>query len=138
LKRAFSSLYIDPHHFAEEIVETLINYMDCYCSEKDAYVAPCTSLISSMMGKSRLLKQIANHTPLVYICLRPSRSTGYPKRSPRIVQWLLQDVRLCLKGKSMPRDDSNFLVTLKFSVFFEVTLEKLAELISSQGLAQWF
>ncbi len=35
----------------------------------------------------------------------------------------------------MPRDDSNFLVTLKFSVFFEVTLEKLAELISSQGLA---
>ena len=35
----------------------------------------------------------------------------------------------------MPRDDSNFLVTLKFSVFFEVTLEKLAELISSRGLA---
>ena len=35
----------------------------------------------------------------------------------------------------MPRDDSNFLVTLKFSIFFEVTLEKLAELISSRGLA---
>ena len=119
------------------MVETLINYMDCYCSEKDTYVAPYTSLItSSMMGKSRLLKQISNHTPLIYICLRPSRSTGYPKRSPRIVQWILQDVRLCLiKSKSMSRDDSNFLATLKFSVFFEVTLDKLAELIFSQDLA---
>ena len=66
--------------------ETLVNYMECYCSEKDTYVAPYTSLItSSMMGKSRLLKQIANHTPLIYICLRHPRSTGYPKRSPRIV-----------------------------------------------------
>ena len=34
----------------------------------------------------------------------------------------------------MSRDDSNFLATLKFSVFFEVTLDKLTELISSQKL----
>ena len=29
----------------------------------------------------------------------------------------------------MSRDDSNFLATMKFSVFFEVTLDKLAKLI---------
>ena len=34
----------------------------------------------------------------------------------------------------MSRDDSNFLATLKFSVLFEVILEKLVELISSQSL----
>jgi len=35
----------------------------------------------------------------------------------------------------MSRDDSNFLATLKFSIFFEVTLDKLAKLISCRDLA---
>jgi hypothetical protein len=135
LERAFSSVYIDPHGFAEGVFDTLVNYMDCYCSNKDLYVGPYTSLItSSMMGKSRLLKQIANYTPVVYICLRYPRSTGYPKRSSRIAKWLLKDLKECLKGKEMLADDSNFLATLKFSAFFEATLSKLAEFISEETL----
>jgi hypothetical protein len=135
LKRAFSSVYIDPHGFAEDVFDTLVNYMDCYCSSPDTYVAPYTSLItSSMMGKSRLLKQIAIHTPLVYICLRSSKSTGYPGRSSKISGWLLQDIRDCFKPLSMSRDDSNFIATLKCSIFFEVTLEKLTNLIMKGDL----
>ena len=82
-----------------------------------------------MMGKSRLLKQIANYTPLVYICLRPSTSTGYPKRSP-IAAWLLQRIQDCLKPKPMLRDDSNFLATLQFAAFFEATLDQLVKSIN--------
>jgi len=134
LRRAFSSVYIDPHGFAEDVFDTLVNYMDCYCSDPDAYVAPYTSLItSSMMGKSRLLKQIANHAPLVYICLRSSKSTGYPSRSSKISGWLLQDIRNCFKPLSMLRDDSNFFATLKFSAFFEATLDQLVKSIK-QGV----
>jgi hypothetical protein len=135
LERAFSSVYIDPHGFAEDVFDTLLYYMKCYCSDKDLYVAPYSSLItSSMMGKSRLLKQIANHTPLVYICLRYPRSTGYPKRSSRIAAWLLKDLKQSLKEKSMLADDSNFLGTLKFSAFFEATLDQLVQFISTKDL----
>jgi hypothetical protein len=135
LERAFSSVYIDPHNFAEDVFDTLLYYMKCYCSDKDLYVAPYSSLItSSMMGKSRLLKQIAKHTPLVYICLRYPRSTGYPKRSSLIAEWLLKDVKQSLKQKPMFADDLNFLSTLKFSAFFEATLEQLVQSISTGDL----
>ena len=136
LKRAFSSLYIDPHGFAEDVFDTLVNYMDCYCSSLDTYVSPYTSLItSSMIGKSRLLKQIASHTPLVYICLRSSQSTGYPSHSSKISGWLLQGTINCFKPLSMSRDDSNFFTTLKFSAFFEATLQQLACSIKKGTLA---
>jgi len=105
----------------------LVNYMDCYCSSPDTYVSPYTSLItSSMMGKSRLLKQIASHTPLVYICLRSSQSTGYPSRSSEISGWLFKGTINSFTPLSMSRDDSNFFTTLKFSAFFEATLHRLA------------
>ena len=135
LRRAFSSVYVDPHGFAEDVFDTIVNYMDCYCFSPDTYVAPYTSLItSSMMGKSRLLKQIANHTPLVYVCLRSSQSTGYPSRSSKIAGWLLQDISTCFKPLSMSRDDSNFFATLKFSAFFEATLDELANSIKQGNL----
>src|SRR5262245_22519147 len=110
--------------------------MDCYCSAPTAYLAPYTSLVtSSMMGKSRLLKQIANHAPLVYICLRSSKSTGYPRRSSRIAGWLLQGIGTCLQPLSRSRDDSNFFSTLKFSVFFEATFTQLTKIITQGTLA---
>ena len=136
LKRAFSSLYIDPHGLAEDVFDTLVNYMDCYCSSPDTYVSPYTSLVtSSMMGKSRLLKQIASHTPLVYICLCSSQSTGYPSRSSGISGWLLQGTEKCFRPLSMSRDDSNFFATLKFSALFEATLHRLVGLIEQGTLA---
>lgn len=135
MEQAFSSVYIDPHGFAEDVFDTLVNYMECYCSKKVNYIAPYTSLItSSMMGKSRLLKQIAKYTPLIYICLRDPTSSGYPKRSPCIADWLFQGVQSCLKKKSMSMDVWSFLGTLKFSAFMEATLNQLANSIKTRIL----
>ena len=64
--------------------------MDTYRSDFKSYVAPYTSLIqSSMMGKSRLLKEMSCFIPCVYICLRDANSaSGYPHRSPRVADWI--------------------------------------------------
>ncbi|OAV85820.1 hypothetical protein PTTG_06706, partial [Puccinia triticina 1-1 BBBD Race 1] len=50
--------------------------------KKDAYKAPYTSIIGpTMTGKTRLLKELAKHVCVVYICLRKQKSTGQPPRS---------------------------------------------------------
>ena len=42
-----------------------------------------------MMGKSRLMKEMSLHIPCVYMCLRRGdKSTGYPRRTPDIVEWI--------------------------------------------------
>ena len=70
-------------------VSQLREYMDRYVAQNGSWVAPYTSLVtSSMMGKSRHMKEVANHLPSVYICLRGEvRGYGYPPRSPSIVEW---------------------------------------------------
>jgi len=48
----------------------------------DLYKAPYTSIIGpTMCGKTRLLKELAAHVCVVYICLRDEKSTGQPPRS---------------------------------------------------------
>ncbi|OAV96972.1 hypothetical protein PTTG_11648 [Puccinia triticina 1-1 BBBD Race 1] len=50
--------------------------------KRDKYEAPYTLLIGpSMSGKTRLLKELAKHVCVAYICLRPLGSTGQPPRS---------------------------------------------------------
>ncbi|OAV88118.1 hypothetical protein PTTG_29143 [Puccinia triticina 1-1 BBBD Race 1] len=48
----------------------------------DDYKAPYTSIIGpTMSGKTRLLKELAAHVCVVYVCLRPFNSSGQPPRS---------------------------------------------------------
>src|SRR6266496_5454341 len=90
LERAFSSKYMDAEDTVGDTVSELREYMDLYTAEKGHWVAPYTSLVtSSMMGKSRHMKEVANHLPSVYICLRREvKGYGYPRRSPSVVDWL--------------------------------------------------
>ena len=90
MRDGFSKFYIDPHAFVPFLASRLKQYMNQYSEE---YLAPYTSLISSsMMGKTRLMKELAVHMPLVYICLRKDESSGYPETTPRIQPWLRRAV----------------------------------------------
>ncbi|KAA1092837.1 hypothetical protein PGT21_015692 [Puccinia graminis f. sp. tritici] len=49
---------------------------------RNHYKAPYTSIVGpTMSGKTRLLKELAAHVCVVYICLRDPKSTGQPPRS---------------------------------------------------------
>jgi hypothetical protein len=66
LSEGFNKAYIDPHGYVEKIANRLTEYMNLYTLSHD-YVAPYTSLVtSSMMGKSRLMKELASRVPIVY------------------------------------------------------------------------
>ena len=84
LKFAFDIPYIDPYNFVKTIGDDLKDHMKIFMGERaDEYIAPYISLItSSMIGKSRLMKQLANYMPVIYLCFRTQNSTGYPPRSP--------------------------------------------------------
>ena len=70
LEDGFSQFYFDPHGIAKHTAAKLMAMMDTYEEEFISYVAPYTSLVqSSMMGKSRLMKEISRIIPCVYICL---------------------------------------------------------------------
>ena len=69
-----------------------IDHMKEYQFQKkdQSYVAPYTSLLtSSMMGKSRLMKELTQHVPLVYICLRAEKGAehGYPPATANLLDW---------------------------------------------------
>ena len=89
LARGFSSEYLDAEGTVGDTVSELLEYTNLYAQNRGHWVAPYTSLItSSMMGKSRHMKQVANHLPSVYICLRGVvGGYGYPPQSPSIFAW---------------------------------------------------
>jgi len=115
--------------------------MDLYKENKAGYVAPCTSLVtSSLMGKTRLMKELANYGPTVYICLRKSNEYyGYPERSPLIADFMLAGFEQIEKGRSMDlkviiAEKSCLLSTIKFSAIMEATIEELATWIRNKQL----
>ena len=110
---------------------------------KGHWVAPYTSLItSSMMGKSRHMKQVANHLPSVYICLRGVvGGYGYPRRSPSIFEWSSMGAATIV-GK--PVEDYYFCFsTFRWSAFIISTIRLLAQWIdngmffTSLGIDNW-
>jgi hypothetical protein len=87
LSEGFDKAYIDPHGYVDKIAKRLIKDMTTYTLAPD-YVAPYTSLVtSSMMGKSRLMKELASRVPIVYMCVRGENVSGFPKATPGILQW---------------------------------------------------
>ena len=90
----------------------------------DEYIAPYTSLITaSMIGKSRLMKQLANYMPVIYLCFRTQNSTGYPPRSPIVPEWFGTPVKVAGKFYLLP--------TYKYTTFLLVLLEKLTALFET-------
>src|SRR5271170_5539103 len=78
----FNQSYIDPHPYVQEIALQISKNMTEYTVNSGIYMAPYTSLVtSSMMGKSRLMKELTKYLPILYICLRRDESTGYPPQT---------------------------------------------------------
>ena len=128
LRRGFEEAYIDPYDTARNIVCDLRNGLDDYCRRPMAYIAPYTSLVtSSMMGKSRLMKEMARHVPTVYICFREPGVSGYPQSTPTLPQWINSSLDN-ITGTDKD-DKENILPTTKFCVFFLVLLKNLARIV---------
>ena len=76
-----NSLYNDSFviHLKNIIQE---NVKQCINDKLNIYYGPFTTLVqSSGTGKSRACCELANEMFVLYICLRPNNSTGYPPRS---------------------------------------------------------
>ncbi|OAV96868.1 hypothetical protein PTTG_12065 [Puccinia triticina 1-1 BBBD Race 1] len=80
VQQGFNAEYQKHDLIVRPTLETLERYAGQW--EKDTHKAPYTSIIGpSMCGKTRLLKELAAHVCVVYICLREPNSNGQPPRS---------------------------------------------------------
>src|ERR1700737_4043077 len=130
LRYGFQEEYIDPYDLVADTVKEIKENITEYCENPAEYVAPYTSLItSSMMGKSRLTKEIARSIPSVYICLREAWSSGYPARTPILPGWIEEGVLAKVVGYETTPDIHFIIPTLKFSLFFLALNRKLSTLV---------
>ena len=131
LRLGLQEEYIDPYDLISETVKDIKDNVTEYCNNKDEYVAPYTSLItSSMMGKSRLLKEIARSIPSVYMCLRPQQSSGYPACTPHLSEWINQGVIAQVSMYDTAPDMRFVIPTLKFCVFLLALIQNLCVLVN--------
>ncbi|KAI9602976.1 hypothetical protein H4Q26_002286 [Puccinia striiformis f. sp. tritici PST-130] len=102
--------------------------------EKDEHKAPYTSIISpTMSGKTRLLKELAKHVCVVYVCLRKAGSTGQPPRSHLARHFIPEEPKL-----NMIRHYSHLLIAILKTVhdFFEQPDRRTKSL--KDLLSEWF
>jgi hypothetical protein len=86
MENAFNAEYLDSHSLLDGYCKEIRGNMDRYLQQSAHFIAPYTSITqSSMMGKSRMIKEIAFKIPTVYICMRP-QNDGYPDWSPEVVR----------------------------------------------------
>ena len=117
---------------ASYYAKKLAKMMDTYEEEFAPYTAPYTSLgTSSMMGKSRLMKEMSHHIPCVYICLRTDYRKGYPPRTPHIGDWFERPLTSFDIGyESYWSDREHELPVLKFAAFLLSLVDRLNTLAS--------
>jgi hypothetical protein len=95
-----------------------------------------------MMRKSRLMKAMAGHIPMVYICARAPGWTGYPPRTPAVMDWF--DVGIVslfnppLDRSTILSDKFYILSTLKYSAFLLAAFQGLSDLLRNETLVQEF
>jgi hypothetical protein len=80
IKKGYDSHFLR----SDMIVSTILQNHDEYSKQWKTpdYHAPYAALIGpSMCGKTRLLMEMSQHICVIFICLRPTDSTGYPPRS---------------------------------------------------------
>ena len=87
VQKGFNSEYVGHDEIVTPTIEALETWTSAW--SPDIYFAPYTCIVGpSMMGKSRLLKEIAKEVCVIYICLRPKDSTGEPPRSQLATEML--------------------------------------------------
>jgi len=133
LSDGFDKAYIDPHGYVEKIANRLKEYMNLYTLTPD-YVAPYTSLVtSSMMGKSRLMKELASRVPIVYMCVRGENQSGFPRATPGILKWFKDGVcgelGIAVTDPAIASDNDDIIATLRHSLFLLNLLKHLRDLI---------
>jgi len=133
LQQAFSEPYIDANRFVARIVANITLDVNDYHANPGDYNAPYTFVVtSSLMGKSRMLKQMAHYQPSVYICLRPKDGSGYPKRSDVVADYLLEAASSSLPNKGYRNQikyDYNAFSTAKYALFLLHLIVGLTRLI---------
>jgi hypothetical protein len=131
LPHGFSSEYIDPEGTVAETVSGLRANMDRYAQDRWDWIAPYTSFVtSSMMGKTRHMKEVANHLPCVYMCLRKEGiGFGYPHRSPSIANWSTKGATTVVCSAVSKEVDFCFS-TFRWSAFILSTICKLTTWIN--------
>ncbi|KAI7961373.1 hypothetical protein MJO28_001862 [Puccinia striiformis f. sp. tritici] len=80
VKKGYTSDYVGH----DDIVTPTIKILEARALAwfPEIYFAPYTCIFGpTMIGKSRLLKELAKEVCVIYICLRPKGSTGEPPRS---------------------------------------------------------
>ena len=83
-----------------------------------------------MMGKSRLVKEVATLIPTVYMCLGTNR-TFYPHPTKIVVEWIRGGVEGM--GYWHPSDKDFLVPTLKYSAFLLALIQNLAVLVSQHN-----
>src|SRR5579859_2928655 len=138
LRYGFYRNYIDPHSYVEKIVNRLKRNMTDYMNEPPAtYIAPCTSLVtSSMMGKTRLMKELTKHLPLVYICFREMGSSGFPPATRGLLNWFkwgsCGHLGIDPLEEDISFDTDHLIATLRHSLFLLYLFKNLDELIKNE------
>ncbi|KAI7954396.1 hypothetical protein MJO28_000568 [Puccinia striiformis f. sp. tritici] len=80
VEKGFTSDYVGHDNIVASTIKTLEAWSSAWFRE--TYFAPYTCLVGpTMIGKSRLPKELAKEVCVIYICLRPVGSTGEPPRS---------------------------------------------------------
>jgi len=78
--KGYTSQYVGSNDIVTPTFELLCDFASKW--DYKSYFSPYTSLVGpTMIGKTRLLMELAPHVCVVYICLRPRNSTGLPPRS---------------------------------------------------------
>jgi hypothetical protein len=127
-KAAFSDYYFDPYGSVDDLADALRQNITEFCARPGHYIAPYTCIVtSSMMGKSRLMKEVATVIPTVYMCLGTNR-TFYPHPTKVVVEWIRGGVERM--GYWHPSDKDFLVPTLKYSAFLLALIQKLPDLVS--------
>ncbi|KAA1113479.1 hypothetical protein PGT21_032329 [Puccinia graminis f. sp. tritici] len=113
-------------------LETLHHYAGQW--REDAYKAPYTSIISpTMSGKTRLLKELAKHVCVVYICLRKEGSTGQPPRSDLARHFIPEKGQL-----NMIQHYSHLLIAILKTVYDFFKRPDISTKSLEDQLSEWF
>jgi hypothetical protein len=135
LRDGFTQDYIDPHESVMKIAQGLTENMSEYCADPLQYVAPYTSLVtSSMMGKTRLMKELAKYLPIVYLCFREQQGeSGYPPATANLLSWFREGACSTLEVEpdslDIVADHQHIIPTLKHSLFLLYLLKELNDTV---------
>ncbi|KAA1075488.1 hypothetical protein PGTUg99_015363 [Puccinia graminis f. sp. tritici] len=113
VRKGYLSDYVGRDEIVTPILSTLNENASSWRPEE--YHAPYTSLIGpTMIGKTRLLMELADEICVVYICLRLPNSSGEPKRSQLATEMLETPLGADLEVYYVQLITAILSVTIKF------------------------